>query len=44
MKMSNKEFIFIISGIILIFTLVGCQSAKTRNVITDYSDGPGKVI
>ncbi|WP_461615506.1 hypothetical protein [Clostridium sp. Marseille-QA1073] len=43
----KKNYIRVVCLIIIVFTtfaLIGCQSSKRKNVITDYTNGPGKVI
>lgn len=43
----KKQYIKVACLIIIIFstlTIIGCQNNKKKNVITDYENGPGKVI
>ena len=44
MRKYYKRVLSLIFIIFITFILISCQSAKNKNVITDYSTGAGKVI
>ncbi|WP_099354673.1 hypothetical protein [Fredinandcohnia onubensis] len=44
MKKDYTKVIHLITIMLITFALAGCQNAKNKNVVTDYTNGPGKVI